>query len=157
MMFMGTEGHLDGYWDPVVNGGDHRIDWSQMGDSLGAPMQQMVRDINNLRWAHPALRSAAGNVAHTDYQNGVVAFKRYDMNGDVLLMVVNAGDGQWDGNQYNVDMGGESGAWREIFNSQAPEYGGVNTVGNYGMDLQVNGGQLGINLPSWSVLVFQKQ
>lgn len=157
MMFMGTEGHLDGYWDPVVNGGDHRIDWSQMGDPLGAPMQQMVRDINNLRWAHPALRSPAGNVVHTDYQNQVVAFKRYNMDGDVLLMVVNASDGQWNGNQYGVNMGGESGTWREIFNSQAPIYGGIDTVGNYGMELQANNDELGINLPSWSVLVFQKQ
>jgi 1,4-alpha-glucan branching enzyme len=45
----------------------------------------------------------------------------------------------------------------EIFNSQAPVYGGVNTVGNYGFQLQVSGGQLSINLPSWSVLIFCQQ
>jgi 1,4-alpha-glucan branching enzyme len=54
-------------------------------------------------------------------------------------------------------MGGESETWTEIFNSQAPAYGGVNTVGNYGFQLQVSGGQLSINLPSWSVLIFSQE
>jgi 1,4-alpha-glucan branching enzyme len=79
------------------------------------------------------------------------------MEGDVLLVVVNAGNGQWASNQYGVDMGGESGTWTEIFNSQAPVYGGVNTVGNPGLNLAVTHGQIAINLPSWSVLIFSKQ
>jgi len=157
MLFMGTEGHLDGAWDPVLNGSDQRMNWALVGDSLGAPMQQMVRDVNGIRWAHPALRSAAGCVVHVDQQNQVVAFRRWDLNGDVLLVVIHAGDAQWDGNQYGVQMGGETGSWQEIFNSQAPIYGGVGTVGNYGLNLQVSNGQLGINLPSWGVLIFRKQ
>ena len=157
MLFMGTEGHLDGYWDPNVDNGDHRIDWLQIGDGIGAPMQQMVRDINNLRWSHPGLRSPAGNVVHVDYQNQVVAFKRYDLNGDLILIVVNAGNGQWASNSYGVYMGGESGTWQELFNSQAPLYGGIGTVGNYQSQLQVDNNQLWINLPSWGVLLFGKQ
>ena len=120
-------------------------------------MQQMVSDVNNLRWAHAALRSPTGGVVHEDNQNQVVAFTRYNMSGDVLLVVVNAGNGEWGSSQYGVEMGGESGTWMEIFNSQAPVYGGVNTVGNYGFQLQVDGGQLSINLPSWSVLIFCQQ
>jgi 1,4-alpha-glucan branching enzyme len=82
-----------------------------------------------------------------------MAFKRYNLAGDVLLVVVNAGNGQWDGNQYGVNLLGDGGVWREIFNSQAPVYGGIGTVGNFGMQLQASNGQLWINLPSWSVLV----
>jgi len=157
MMFMGTEGHIDGFWDPVVNDGyDHRLDWLQIGDPIGAPMQQMVRDINQLRWSHPALRSPAGLAVHSDYQNQVVAFKRYDLSGDVLLVVVNAGDGQWEGNQYAVNLAGDSGLWQEVFNSQAPVYGGVGTVGNPGPGIEAVNGQLPINLPCWAVLVFAK-
>jgi 1,4-alpha-glucan branching enzyme len=156
MMFMGTEGHMDGYWDPSLNNGDHRIDWLQIGDGVGAPMQRMVRDINGIRWGHAALRSPGGSVVHVDDQNQVVGFKRYDLNGDVVLVVVNASDSQWSGSEYGVSMGGETGGWMEIFNSQAPVYGGVNTVGNYGMALNVSGGSLWINLPSWCVLVFAK-
>jgi 1,4-alpha-glucan branching enzyme len=157
MLFMGSEGHLDGFWDPNIDNGDHRIDWLQIGDSLGSPMQQMVRDINNLRWAHPALRSPAGNIVHVDYQNQVVAFKRYTLDGDLVLVIVNAGDSQWGSNEYAVNIGGESGAWKEIFNSQSPDYGGISTVGNYAAVLQVSNGQLSISLPSWGVLLFQKQ
>ena len=156
MLFMGTEGHLDGYWDPNIDNGDRRIDWLQIGDSLGSPMQQMVRDVNNLRWSHAALRSPAGNVVHTDQQNQVVGFKRYTMDGDVVLVVVNAGNSQWSAGDYAVDMGGESGTWMEIFNSQAPVYGGIGTVGNYGYAIQVSNGSLSINLPSWAVLIFHK-
>ena len=91
-----------------------------------------------------------------DDQNQVVGFKRYDLNGDVVLVVVNASDSQWSGSEYGVNMGGETGGWTEIFNSQAPVYGGVNTVGNYGVELNVSNGSLWINLPSWCVLVFSK-
>jgi len=154
---MGTEGHLDGYWDPNVDNGDHRIDWLQIGDSLGSPMQRMVRDVNNIRWAHQALRSPAGNVVHVDYENQVVAFKRYTLDGDLVLVIANAGNSQWGANDYVVNMGGESGTWKEIFNSQSPDYGGIFTVGNYGTVLQVSNDQLWINLPSWAVLMFQKE
>jgi len=157
MLFMGTEGHLDGYWDPNIDNGDHRIDWLQIGDSLGSPMQRMVRDVNNIRWAHRALRSPAGNVVHVDYENQVVAFKRYTLDGDLVLVVVNAGNSQWGANEYGVNMGGESGEWKEIFNSQSPDYGGILTVGNYGTELPVSDDRLWINLPSWALLMFQKQ
>jgi len=157
MLFMGTEGHIDGFWNPWVGPNtDNRLDWLRIGDTLGAPMQRMVADANNLRWNHPALRSPAGQITHTDPSNNVVAFKRWNNTGDVLLVVVNAGDGQWDNTQYAVGLAGDSGSWREVFNSQAPLYGGINTVGNFGHVLNSNNGQLSISLASWSVHVFAK-
>jgi 1,4-alpha-glucan branching enzyme len=156
MLFMGTEGNLDGYWDPDDVNGEHRIDWARIGDDRGAPMQRMVRDINNLRWQRPALRSPAGNVVHVDRTSQVVAFKRYTGDGDLLLVVVNASDAQFAFHDYGVQMGGESGTWLEVFNSQAPLYGGIDTTGNFDERLPVTDGKLFINLPRWSVLVFQK-
>lgn len=156
MLFMGTEGHIDTFWSPSLNDDDHRIDWLQVGDGIGAPMQQMVRDINQLRWNYSALRSAGGVVVHIDCQNQVVGFKRYDMKGDVLLVVVNVGNGVWSAGDYGVNLLGDSGNWEEIFNSQAPVYGGIETVGNFGGPRGTSNGSLWINLPSWCVLVFQK-
>lgn len=157
MIFMGTEGHIDGSWNPFVGPGtDNRLDWLRIGDSLGAPMQRMVADVNNLRWNHPALRAPAGQMTHIDPSNNVVAFKRWTNAGDVILVVVNAGDGQWDNNQYAVGLAGDSGSWQEIFNSQAPLYGGINTVGNPGI-LNSSNGRLSISLASWSVHVFAKR
>lgn len=158
MLFMGTEGHIDGSWNPVVGPwGDLRLDWGRIGDRTGAPMQQLVRDINNLRWAHSALRGPSGFITHNDTQNHVVAFKRYNLDGDVLIVVVNSGDGIWASNQYGVSLAGDRGTWLEIFNSQAPVYGGIGTVGNYGTYLEPSNGQIWINLPSWSVLIFARQ
>jgi 1,4-alpha-glucan branching enzyme len=157
MLFMGTEGHIDGFWNPWVGPGvDNRLDWLRIGDALGSPMQKMVSDVNNLRWNHPALRSSAGQITHIDSANNVVAFKRWNSGGDVLLVVVNAGDGQWDNTQYAVSLAGDSGSWQEVFNSQAPVYGGINTVGNFGYVLNSGNGLLSINLSSWSVHVFAK-
>ncbi len=56
-----------------------------------------------------------------------------------------------------MSLAGDGGTWLEIFNSQAPVYGGINTVGNYGMFLNSSDGQIWINLPSWSVLIFARQ
>jgi 1,4-alpha-glucan branching enzyme len=156
MLFMGTDGNVDGWWDPQMDNGDHRVDWSQMGDTIGSLMQQMVTDINNLRWLHPALRSPAGAVTHLDYVGQVVAFKRYTLDGDLLLVIVNVSDNQWALHDYGVQMGGESGNWTEIFNSQSPAYGGVNTTGNYQETLAVSNNLLYLNLSSWSVVVLMK-
>jgi 1,4-alpha-glucan branching enzyme len=157
MLFMGTEGHIDGFWNPWVGpGSDNRLDWLRIGDDIGAPMQRMVTDVNNLRWNHPALRSGAGAITHTDSTNNVAAFKRWNAAGDVLLVVVNSGDGQWENDGYAVSLAGDSGAWREIFSSQSPDYGGFNTVGNFGSVLNAADGQLPISLASWSVHIFAK-
>jgi 1,4-alpha-glucan branching enzyme len=158
MLFMGTEGAQDGFWNPALvdSAGDHRIDWGKMGDPIGGPMQRLVRDSNDLRWQHPALRGPAGSVTHTDLQGGVVAFKRYTQEGDLLLIVVNASDSQWAFHDYGVSTDGESGSWTEIFNSQAPDYGAVDSTGNFAEQLAITDGQLFINLPRWSLLVFRK-
>jgi len=87
----------------------------------------------------------------------VVAFTRYNMDGDVLLVVVNAGNGQWDTSQYGVNMGGESKPGWRYSTHRHPVYGGVNTVGNYGFPAP------GLRRPAfhqpsqWSVLIFCQQ
>jgi 1,4-alpha-glucan branching enzyme len=53
-------------------------------------------------------------------------------------------------------VGGESGTWGEIFNSQAPAYGGIDTTGNFAERLTVSDDKLLVNLPRWSVLLFRK-
>jgi 1,4-alpha-glucan branching enzyme len=158
MMFMGSEGHMWGYWSlKLDDNGEHRFNWGIVGDSVGAPMQQMVRDINNIRWANPALRSEYLAPVHDDDPGQVVAFKRWNLNGNVILAVINLGDQQWSNTDYGVNMGGDSGTWREIFNSQAPGYGGINTTGNYQADRNVApDGKLYINLPAWSLLLFAR-
>ncbi len=123
MMFMGTEIHHDGYWNPALDPfGDHRFDWSIAGDPTGLAMRNLVADANNVRWNNPALRSDAGpSVTHRDEQNNILGFLRWDDGGNVVFTVVNLGDHQWSDATYGVNAGGSPGdVWEEIFNSQSP-------------------------------------
>jgi 1,4-alpha-glucan branching enzyme len=160
MMFMGCEGHHHGYWWPTRDGNpthqDHRLDWSLMGDVHGAPMQALVRAANRVRWEHPALRSHSLEITHRDHDNGVLAFRRWNDHGDVVLAVANLGGGKWQNRDYGVATGA-GGRWEEIFNSQAPAFGGFEDSGNFGAQPEVQpDGRLYINLPPWSVLMFRR-
>ncbi len=158
MLFMGSECHMPGYWhDGYDANGDHRFNWALAGDPTGMPMRYMVSDVNNIRWSNAALRSDTLQYTHEDQGNKILAFKRWS-GGNVILVVVNIGDGDWTGHSYGVSMGGESGQWQEIFNSQSAGYGGWDNSGNYLYDPWVQGdNKIYINIPKWSVLMFRKK
>jgi 1,4-alpha-glucan branching enzyme len=160
MLFMGTECHHYGYWNPANDPfGDHRFDWSIAGDPTGWGMRNLVTDANGVRWNNPALRCDNGpQIVHCDLQNNVLGFLRWDDAGNVLLTVINLSDNQWDQRIYGVNIGGTGDHWVEILNSQSPQYGGWNDSGNYLADLAVQAdGRFYIRLPKWSVLIFRKQ
>lgn len=162
MLFMGSECHHWGYWWPNPDQNpatsEHRFDWAIVGDAIGAPMQNLVRDVNWVRWNNSALRSATLQFIHEDHANTVLAFKRWHEGGNIVMVMVNLSDHQWQDCDYGIHMGEETGRWEEIFNSQAPQYDGWDGSGNYGYDLQAQrDGKLYVNLPKWSVLVFRKQ
>jgi 1,4-alpha-glucan branching enzyme len=160
MLFMGSECHHYGYWNAADDPfGDHRFDWSIAGDATGQPMRDLVRDANAVRRANPALRSAHPPLfSHFDPQNGVLGFRRWDDAGNVVFTVVNLGDGQWDQPVYGVNVAEPDSRWEEVFNSQAPQYGGWADSGNYLADLQAGpDGRFSVRLPKWSVLMFRKR
>lgn len=160
MLFMGSECHHYGYWNPDNDPfGDHRFDWTIAGDATGLAMRNLVTDINALRRNNPALRGDSGpQFTHFDLDNRVLAFKRWNDQGNVLLIVVNLSDNQWDSAIYGVSIGAPGDRWSEIFNSQSPQYGGWNDSGNYLASLWVDAdGKISIRLPKWSVLIFQRQ
>ena len=160
MMFMGTEVHHNGYWNPALDPfGDHRFEWAIAGDATGMAMRNLVADANNVRWNNPALRTDYGpSVPHYDGDNNVLAFLRWDDGGNVILTVVNLSDNQWDDPVYGVNIGNPGDSWEEIFNSQSPQYGGWNDSGNYLSNPVVQGdGRFYIRLPKWSVLIFRKR
>jgi len=159
MLFMGSEFHHYGYWNPQTDPfGDHRLDWQITGDSVAMPMRQMVADVNQVRWDNNAFRTDFGpEFPHLDPNNQVLAFKRWDNGGNVVLVVVNLSDNQWDQATYGVTTGVPGEQWQEIFNSQSPQYGGWDDSGNYLAQLWVQqDGRFYIRLPQWSVLIFRQ-
>jgi 1,4-alpha-glucan branching enzyme len=159
MMFMGSECMHHGYWNPAEDAfGEHRFDFALTSDDIGRATRALVADANQLRWNHPALRTNNLLVTHRDRQNRVLGFKRWNDSGDVLLVVLNLSDNEFHDPNYGVDLGGDGGSWQEVFNSQAPQYGGYNDSGNFLADLTAGGdGRIRIRLPKWSVLVFRKR
>jgi len=156
MMFMGNECYMQGYWhDTEDTNGDHRFDWSIAGDNLGMEMRRLVAAANSARWDHPALRNGFLDITHEDHYNKIVAFKRWNNEGDVILVVINAGDSSFVNRTYGLHTR-HNGRWQQILCSQDSAFGGWDGAGNayYEPYNQLNG-CIYINIPKWSVLFFR--
>ncbi len=155
MLFMGSECHQEGYWhDSWDNNGDHRFDWSIAGDWMGMEMRYLVQAANQTRWNHVALRNGSLEVTHRD-TNGVIAFKRWNNAGDVVLVVVNASDRSYTSASYGVATG-QAGRWEQILCTQDAWFGGWHGAGNayYQPHTQADG-RVYVNVPQWSVTMFR--
>ena len=120
-------------------------------------MRRMVSDINRIRWNHSALRSDTLDVTHIDYDNHIIAFKRWDHD-NVLLTIVNLGDHNFGNHDYGVATGGQQGRWTQLFCSQDANYGGWDGAGNaYHQPSTQSDQRIYVNVPKWSVTVMQLQ
>ena len=156
MMFMGNECYMWGYWhDTGDENGDHRFDWSIAGDKSGWEMRRLVSASNNIRSAHPSLRKGFMEITHEDHQNNILAFKRWNTDGDVILVIVNAGDSDFRDHSYGVAPR-HSGRWQQILCTQDEEFGGWDGAGNAFYEPYNQADNLiYINIPKWSVLMFK--
>lgn len=163
LMFMGSECHMAsphvawGYWhDGTDSRGDHRFDWTIAGDATGMEMRRLVGACNEVRWQNPALRAGSLIVPHEDHVNQVLGFIReYDNN--VVLTVVNLGERNFGDHSYGVGMGAHGGQWTQILCSQDGAFGGWDGAGNAFHEPWTTDGQLYINLPKWSVVMFRRK
>lgn len=156
MLFMGNECHMRGYWHDCCDAdGDHRFDWSIAGDWIGMGMRYLVQAANQVRSDHIALRNGHLEVTHRDYDNGVIAFKRWNDGGDLVLVVVNASETTFGDHSYGV-RAGQGGKWSQILCSQDAWFGGWDGAGNaYYEPYTQPDGKVYINVPKWSVTMFR--
>lgn len=158
LLFMGGECHHWGYWhDYKDDNGDHRFNWDIAGDPTGAPMKRLVTAANWVRWNNPALRSETLEIVHENYNNSVIAFKRWVPGGNnVVLTIVNIGDSNFYNHEYGVDTGGQYGQWTQILCSQDSTFGGWDGAGNAYHEPYTEGdGKIYISLPKWSVIMMR--
>jgi 1,4-alpha-glucan branching enzyme len=118
---------------------EHKEDLDGLRAGSGAGLFRFHADLIRLRLAEPDLRSRAIEIVHVNDGGRVIAFRRGE-----FLVVGSLRDQPYD--EYRLPVGG---AWREIFNSDAVEYGGTG-VGNGGATLQ----GMTIALPANGFLVF---
>jgi 1,4-alpha-glucan branching enzyme len=133
LLFMGGEFAQEREWNH-----DRALDWHLLIDPLHSGIQRLVRDLNRIYVAEPALHrlDADPNGFHwiigDDQANSVFAFLRRDSGGTGSVLVV-CNMTPLPRRDYHVGVP-VAGAWREIFNSDSAFYGGSN-LGNAG---QVN-------------------
>lgn len=130
LLFMGCEIAQPREWNH-----DAEIDWSLLGDPAHAGIQRLVRDLNRLYTAEPALyrRDAEPEgfrwLIGDDRANSVFAFLRRGAEGDApILVVCNMTPVPRHGYRIGVPR---PGRWREIANTDSRFYGGSD-LGNDG-------------------------
>ncbi|MCG2583735.1 1,4-alpha-glucan branching protein GlgB [Massilia sp. TS11] len=127
LLFMGGEFAQFAEWNH-----DRSLDWQLLGDPQHQGVQRLVKDLNAVYTAYPALHARDCDprgfawIAHDDRANSVLSFVRYDEQGDFVIVVCNFTPVVRHGYRIGVPA---AGRYREIINTDASIYGGSG-VGN---------------------------
>jgi 1,4-alpha-glucan branching enzyme len=153
MFFMGEEVGASRpyrYDDFLAN----REDFVALRQGAGRQLFRFYQDVIRLRLAHPGLRSPNVDTVYVHDGNRLLMFRRWDGPEDFLVVAslsnTTFGDGYRVQNARIAD-----GAWREVLNSDAHQYGGSGLLNRD--NLRSTGGVFTPRLPANSLLVFQRQ
>jgi 1,4-alpha-glucan branching enzyme len=131
-----------------------REDYRELRQGTGARLFRFYADLIRLRLTRPALRSRNASVVYVHDANRILAFRRFE-GGEDLLVIVSLNNRAFADGYVLRSAGLSDGRWREVFNSDAPAYGGGG-LGNGGA-LDAVGGALTVRLPANAVVVLQRQ
>lgn len=129
LLFMGQEFGQFREWSH-----DRGLDWHELDNPLHRGVQRVVRDLNTVYRARPALwtqdTTPGGHswIEADDREHNVLAFLRYGTDGSVIACVYNFSGSAYD--KYRIGLPA-AGRWTEILNTDAVEYGGSG-MGNLG-------------------------
>ncbi|NUO60921.1 MAG: 1,4-alpha-glucan branching protein GlgB [Hamadaea sp.] len=128
LVFMGAELAVEHEWSEAWG-----LDWSVRADPLVGGVQSLLRDLNSLYRAQPALweldTSPDGwQWLHSDPASNVVAFARRSHDGAPVVCVANFAGVPHSGYRIRLPA---PGTWREVLNTDATCYGGSG-AGNLG-------------------------
>ena len=124
LIFMGCEFAQSREWNH-----DQSLDWHLLEHGNHAGMQRLVRDLNQLYKASPALYSQdfSGEgfewIDHDDARRSVLSFVRKGRGGERMLVVCNFAPTVHDGLRLGVPS---AGTWHERLNTDSAHYGGSN-------------------------------
>ena len=151
LLFMGCEFAQEREWNH-----DQSLDWHLLEQPAHAGIQRLVRDLNRVYRATPALYEQdfvpAGFewIEHNDTQRSTLSFVRRSSNGRFIIVVCNFTPSVW----YDYRIGvPQPGNYREVLNTDSDCYGGSNVRAIDGQvgaaDLPWNGRphSISINLP----------
>lgn len=159
LLFMGAEFGQETEW-----GHDNSLDWHLTHDLKHAQVQETLKALNKVYTSEPAFYEKAFEssgfewVDINDAENSVISFLRKGKNEqDTVLVVCNLTPVPRENYRIGVPAAGK---WKEIFNSDAEEFGGSNVrnnqltseaVGTHGKDNSVS-----LTLPPMGVVYFKR-
>ena len=160
LLFMGCELGMEAEWNH-----DQGLPWHLLDESEHAAVQALVRDLNALYTAEPALHARDCEpegfqwLIGDDAENSVVAFERRAPDAPPIIVVLNLTPEPR--RDYRIGLS-QSGAWREVLNSDAEPYGGANfgNAGSVSADGEPSHGQqqsATFNLPPLGALVLRHE
>ena len=129
LLFMGGELAQEREWDA-----DGSLDWHLLERPGHRGVQQLVRDLNRLYRAEPSLHELDSELdgfrwlEANDADSNVLVFARFSRNGRPVVCACNFSGAPRPG--YRAAFP-QPGAWREVLNTDATEYGGSG-IGNLG-------------------------
>ena len=129
LLFMGDEIAQEREWSH-----DRELDWDLLDNPAHAGLQKLVRALNRLYAAEPALHRSDADpagfrwIVGDDQANSVFVFLRASPGAPTLLVGVNMTPEPRFGYRVGVPS---AGRWREVLNTDAQDYGGGN-VGSGG-------------------------
>jgi 1,4-alpha-glucan branching enzyme len=134
---------------------ENKEDLEGLRQTTGAFLFRFYSDIIRFRRSTAPLRSSNIEIIHTDNAGRLLAFRRWDTSGE-LLVVGSLNNDPFDQPNYQLAHSALSvGGWRECFNSDSTDYGGDN-VGNRGAVVEPDGDALGVIVPANGVVVLSR-
>ncbi len=130
-----------------------REDYAALRAGAGANLFRFYADIIRLRLAHPALRSRDCDILHAHDDNRVIGVRRRGMGEEMIVIGCLNNWAFRDGYRIQNPRIADA-SWREVFNSDAAEYGGGGLLN--GGQITSGGGAITVNVPANSVLVLQR-
>jgi 1,4-alpha-glucan branching enzyme len=134
---------------------ENREDIAAERAGAGAKLFRYYQDLIRFRRRHAATRAQDIDIIHVLGGNRLIAFTRSAGAEKLLVIACLRNQPFLDGYVIQTDPARlQNGAWREIFNSDAPEYGGRG-IGNFGADVPAVGGRFQARVPANGLLIFQ--
>ena len=122
----------------------------------GARLFRFYQDLIHFSRSHPATRARDIDIFHVIGGNRLIAFTRSTASEKLLMVASLRNQPFLDGYILQTDPARmPDGTWREVFNSDAADYGGAG-VGNFGADISAAGGRIQVRVPANGVLIFEK-
>jgi 1,4-alpha-glucan branching enzyme len=145
LLFMGCEFAQSSEWNANTS-----LDWHLLQYPVHSGVQRLVRDLNSVYRAFPALHQIDFDyrgfewISHDDKENSVFSFIRKDEQGGVVIVLCNFTPVP----RHNYRVGvSHAGSYREIINTDATIYGGsgvhnpelhTESISAHGRELSLN-------------------